>query len=57
MAPGVSRSGPRLLSARAVTAAAAGRIAGGARVVAAVALVGHVLPFYSWGLVGCAGSD
>jgi hypothetical protein len=36
----------------AVAAAAAGRIAGGARVVAAVALVGHVLPFYPGGLFG-----
>ncbi len=31
------------LLARAVAAAAAGRVAGGARVVATVALVGHVL--------------
>ena len=54
--PGVSGSGPRLL-ARAVAAAAAGRIAGGARVVAAVALVRHVLPFYPWELVGRVGSD
>ncbi len=54
--PGVSGSWPRLL-ARAVTAAAAGRIAGGARVVAAVALVGHVLPFYAWGSVDCVNAD
>ena len=39
--PGVSGSGPRLL-ARAVTATAAGGIASGARVIAAV-VVGHVL--------------
>ena len=32
----------RLLTARAVTATAAGRISGLARVVAAIALVGHV---------------
>jgi hypothetical protein len=46
--PGILGSNPRLL-ARAVAATAAGRIAGGARVVAAVTLVGHSLPFYSGG--------
>ena len=41
----------RLLAAGAVGAAAAGRIAGLARVVAAIALVGHVFdPFYFGGL-------
>ena len=43
MAPWSFGIRPRLLSARAVAAAAAGGITGGARVVAAVALVGHVL--------------
>jgi hypothetical protein len=39
----------RLLAARAVTATVAGRIAGLARVVAAITLVGHVFdPFYFW---------
>lgn len=43
MAPWSFGIWPHLLSARTVAAAAAGRIAGSARVVAAVALVGHVL--------------
>jgi hypothetical protein len=38
-----------LLTARAVAATAAGRVSGGARVIAAIALIGHLLPFYFLG--------